>query len=166
MITLSTLRGARGVITRVVAVGVDVVAVVDDIVVVEVGVGGVGTALVSECLMFGCDMVRSRCRGLGAGVANSGMVLVVVAGVTWTEPGIGVNDTIVEVAIGGGGSAAAGVCCWSKSWATTADTIGGISDGSISRITTRQISAMSLAEREEGGDEPEDEEAWVVGTGE
>ena len=80
MLGLIVRDGVLGVVAGVVFSGGWAVAVVDAVAVtVEVG-----TDRVNESLMFGCDMVRSRCccLALGAGVENCGMVLVDVAGVT------------------------------------------------------------------------------------
>ena len=140
--------GAAGVVVvfddgaAVVIVAVDVVAVRDN-----------------ENLMFGCDMVRSRCCGFGfgAGVENCGIVVFDVAGVTRMTPGVGASDIVlVGNAEDVSSVVVAAKCCWS--WETTVETICGMRADIVSRIIRRQISATSTADIDEDADVAELEE--------
>ncbi len=64
-----------------VVVTVSAVVIVCAVVVVVVPVVG-ERAMANACIMFCCDMVRSRCGCFGLGVANGGTMLVEVAGAT------------------------------------------------------------------------------------
>ena len=73
-----------GLFVRIGVMGAAVVVVDFDVGAVVIVVVEVVAVRDIENLMFGCDMVRSRCCcfGFGAGVENCGIVVFDVAGVT------------------------------------------------------------------------------------
>ena len=58
--------------------------------------------LLSEWLICGCELVRCRCCVcllMGIGLAKGGMMLVDVAGATWTAPAAVVGAVVIDVGV-------------------------------------------------------------------